>query len=79
MVAPESTGLDIALNIILNFIDILISDVGRVVIDSIMGGIFDSIMGYIFGGGMSVELAFSLVFSLILLGVFYKYIYAVVN
>lgn len=77
MVTPESTGMDIAIKIIVAFIDTLVSDIGGVIIDDIIGGFFEVFVGYIFGGGLSVELAFSLIFTLILFGIFWKYIYSV--
>lgn len=79
MVTPESTGTDIAMNIFLNFLDLLISDLGGALIDDIGGGFFEVFVTFIFGGGLSVELGFLLIFSLIMLGIFYKYVYAVVN
>ena len=79
MVTPESTGLDIVYTIFMSFIDTLISDFGRVIIDDIVVGVFEAIFGTIFGGGLSVELTFLLIFSLVLFGIFYRYIYTVVN
>jgi hypothetical protein len=79
VVSPESTGINIAFEIVITFIDALVSNFGRVIIDDIGGGFFDVFFTFIFGGGLSIELAFLLVFSLFLLGFFYKYIYSVVN
>ena len=77
MVTPESTGIDIAWTIIKALFDTLVADVGRVIIDDIVGGFFEVFVGFIFGGGLSTELAFCLVFSLALFGIFWKYIYNV--
>ena len=76
---PESTGLNIALDIIVAFIDTIISAIGDFLITDLMGGLFAVFIDYLFGGGLSVELAFSLMFALFLFGFFWKYVYNVVN